>query len=176
MKNLIILFLSLGLTGCFICTKQLPPAPKEEKIEVIVIQPEPTPVIEEVVAPAPKPAVNETSIIGAVTFESDKADLKDMDLEAFDKLCQYLKETPSAALVIEGHTDNSGTNEHNNALSLERAQALAGKFVEAGVTNSIEVLSYGADKPVASNDTEEGRSANRRVDVYIKAAQEASAE
>jgi flagellar motor protein MotB len=42
--------------------------------------------------------------------------------------------------------------------------------------DSIEVFSYGADKPVASNDTEEGRSANRRVDVYIKAAQEASAE
>jgi len=69
---------------------------------------------------------------------------------------------------IEGHTDSSGSAEINQQLSQQRAEAVMQALEARGVDAArLSAEGYGAERPLASNDTEEGRSANRRVEVYL---------
>lgn len=83
-------------------------------------------------------------------------------------LANSLKEYPNTDVVIVGHTDSQGTYEYNQALSERRANAAANYLVSRGVPRSrIRASGLGETEPVASNDTEAGRSQNRRVEVAI---------
>ncbi len=157
MRLLTVLLLSLGLTGCFICTKQ--PLKAEEKPVVVTQQPKPA-------APVKTPFKHKV-VTDAAMFEFDTTNITTINEEAFNGICGYLKENPTAKLIIEGHTDNIGDHEHNKVLGQKRADLIAKKFTDAGVTNKIETVSYGEQKPLASNNTEEGKAANRRVDIYV---------
>ena len=78
--------------------------------------------------------------------------------------------TDNKALVIEisGHTDNTGSDEINNKLSLERANAVKDYLLKGGIdTVRIRTKGYGKSKPKADNATEEGRQINRRVEIEI---------
>ena len=79
-------------------------------------------------------------------------------------------EYDKTAIISQGHTDSTGSEEHNQGLSERRAQSVVNYLVGVGVDASrITALGYGENHPVADNDTTEGRSLNRRVDLLLKA-------
>jgi outer membrane protein OmpA-like peptidoglycan-associated protein len=84
------------------------------------------------------------------------------------ELANAAKADPNSKVVIEGHTDNVGSPAYNQALAMSRAQAVRSALVREGVdANRIEVRSLGEENPMASNDTKQGRSENRRAQVFI---------
>ncbi|WP_380872295.1 hypothetical protein ACFB49_32410 [Sphingomonas sp. DBB INV C78] len=83
-------------------------------------------------------------------------------------LAQLLSAYPNAKAKIVGHTDNVGTAEENRRLSLERAQAVVELLVGRGVNkDQLEAQGMGMDQPIASNDTDAGRSQNRRISIIL---------
>lgn len=104
-----------------------------------------------------------------VMFDTGKSTIKPTMSKFLDKFIRDLKDFPGRALLIQGHTDNVGTDQLNKLLSKQRAQSVANYLIQkGGVSPSlITTEGFGPDKPIASNDTPEGRARNRRVDVTI---------
>lgn len=101
-------------------------------------------------------------------FATGKDIIQASSLASLDELAELLKKYPGWKLKIEGHTDNVGKRESNVALSKKRAEAVKKYLVKKGIAATrFEVLWYGPDKPIASNDNEEGRQKNRRVEMKI---------
>ncbi len=109
------------------------------------------------------------SLQSAVLFDVDRAELKPEARSALEKLVTQITAAGPGTVVIEGHTDSTGTEEHNLDLSQRRAQAVRDYLArqEALKDYRFEVYGYGESRPVASNDTPEGRARNRRVDVMV---------
>ena len=114
-----------------------------------------------------------------VTFESgilfgfNSSALNDSAKVSLAEFAEVLKATPDADVAILGHTDNVGTEKANQSVSEKRAKAVASYLTEQGVEGQIkDVLGMSYTQPVASNDTEEGKAQNRRVEVYMYASQE----
>lgn len=83
-------------------------------------------------------------------------------------LVTIMKCYPTMQVQLEGHTDSTGDAAANKQLSIDRANAIRDLLVQGGVdTTRITTDGYGADKPIASNDTEEGRAKNRRTDLVV---------
>jgi outer membrane protein OmpA-like peptidoglycan-associated protein len=103
-------------------------------------------------------------------FDVNKATLRPESKLELAKLAGILKKYPDTNILVEGHTDATGTEEYNLELSRERAQSvenyLAGQGVDA---TRFTIMGYGESQPVASNETAEGRQLNRRVDIAIMA-------
>ena len=77
-----------------------------------------------------------------------------------------MKQDPSVKFLLGGNASAEGTPEHNMELSVERANAVKSYLVNSGVQeSSLTTKGYGESKPIASNDTEEGRALNRRVEI-----------
>ena len=86
-------------------------------------------------------------------------------LEGIDKI---LAEYPSSTFVIEGHTDNTGSDKINNELSQKRADAVRNYLIENGFpADNVKAKGYGSSKPIGDNNTSKGRQANRRVEIYL---------
>ena len=87
-----------------------------------------------------------------------------------DEAARTLKEEKDIELVIvEGHTDGVGSEGYNMKLSRRRAEAVRGYLVDHGIAPSrIRAEGFGKSRPVASNDTAEGRAQNRRVELHIE--------
>lgn len=85
-----------------------------------------------------------------------------------DSVKTYLDINPDRALTIVGHTDNVGSNTYNDGLGLRRAKSARDYFKKLGVTSEIKTESLGKRKPVATNDTDEGRQKNRRVNFILE--------
>jgi peptidoglycan-associated lipoprotein len=103
-------------------------------------------------------------------FAFGKTDLPDAAKERLDQVVQQLKADPQLIWIeIEGHTDNIGSKEVNERIGLERAEAVKMYlYTQHQIPlHKINVISYGEDKPVAPNNTREGRAQNRRVVVRI---------
>jgi outer membrane protein OmpA-like peptidoglycan-associated protein len=103
-------------------------------------------------------------------FAFGKADLPDPAKERLDQLVTDLKAEPQGIFIeIEGHTDNVGPTEVNHMLGMDRAEAVKRYLYEQHQVplHKINVISYGEDKPVAPNDTRDGRAQNRRVVVRV---------
>ena len=103
-----------------------------------------------------------------IFFETGKGVIKEESGEELNKFLKLLLENPSLVIEIGGHTDNVGAEEANLALSRERAEAIK-KFLELGGVDAkrLTAVGYGPKAPIASNNTEEGRSKNRRVEFKI---------
>lgn len=105
-----------------------------------------------------------------VLFQVDSAVLDAGAQGTLSQVAQVLHDYPKTAVVVQGHTDSTGSEEHNQALSERRAQAvynyLVGRGVDAG---RMTAVGYGESLPVASNGTDFGRQQNRRVDMLLKA-------
>lgn len=106
--------------------------------------------------------------LGDVLFEFAKADLKSGALRNLEPLVTFLKEYPARNIVIEGHTDDIGSESFNLGLSERRANAVRDFLIRSGIAaERISSRGYGEAFPVASNQNEAGRQKNRRVEVVI---------
>ena len=104
-----------------------------------------------------------------ILFDTDSDHLKDESKPTLDALVRTARDQPSWNFAIEGHTDNTGSEAHNQALSEKRAISVKAYLVNAGVdAKRLTTQGFGASRPVASNDTALGRSQNRRVEIVKK--------
>lgn len=112
----------------------------------------------------------------AILFDVDKTDLKPAAQENLKKVATVLNEYPDTDLLIEGHTDSQGSESYNQRLSERRADSVKGFLIEQGVSPSrLKAKGFGEMAPIASNETPEGRSQNRRVEVKIQPNEELKA-
>jgi OOP family OmpA-OmpF porin len=112
--------------------------------------------------------VPRTFVFDHLNFESGTTQLTPDSNKTVSDLAQVLKAYPNAQVQIVGHTDNTGTAAANQVLSMARAEAVKGMLVSQGVgADRISTQGFGADRPVASNDTEDGRARNRRIELNV---------
>lgn len=110
-----------------------------------------------------------------ISFDTNKSDIKPDFRPILDKFAASLVENPYASVNIIGHTDNTGSDEINDPLSLNRAAHVRDYLVARGVaSNRISVAGHGSHEPVAPNDTAANRARNRRVEIFV-AEQQATA-
>lgn len=112
--------------------------------------------------------VAQETAIGGVTFELNAAKLTAEGRATLDGVAQTLASQEDLRLEIAGHTDSIGSEAFNTMLSQQRAEAVRDYLIEKGVAaGRMTAVGYGELEPVASNDTDEGRQANRRVEFRI---------
>lgn len=153
------------------------PADKKMKTTPVPVQCDPPPPLVEIEEktttedndlPTIKYKQGQTIELSNVFFETNKSELLPESIEELDKLWNILYDYPNMIVEIRGHTDNVGTDEDNIALSDARAKAVADYLIKKKTRKKrITWKGYGESKPVATNDTEEGRALNRRVEFYI---------
>ncbi len=121
--------------------------------------------------PAPKPAPPPTRrkiVLRGVNFDFDKATIRPDAQSILEEAAQILKDEPAIDVSVDGHTDAIGTDAYNQRLSERRAQAVREYLVRLGISPSrLRTRGFGESEPVASNDTEEGRAQNRRVELNV---------
>lgn len=110
----------------------------------------------------------EKIILKNIFFETAKYDLKDESQAELKKLIAFLEKNPNLKVEIGGHTDNVGNKQANLLLSQNRAKSVKEFLVSKGITpDRLNSKGYGADTPIASNETEAGRAKNRRTEFKI---------
>lgn len=103
-----------------------------------------------------------------ILFGFDSSTLTDTSKDNVSELAETLKKYEDTEIVIEGHTDDRGTEEYNQKLSERRAESVSSLLTTMGVAGSrVTQVGYGESQPIADNATEEGRRLNRRVEVAI---------
>ena len=103
-----------------------------------------------------------------ILFDIDKSTLQPAAQENLTKLAAILNKYSDTEVLIEGHTDNTGSNEHNMDLSIRRAQSVANYLEGQNVSPTrFRSMGYGEDQPIADNETIDGRTQNRRVEIAI---------
>jgi outer membrane protein OmpA-like peptidoglycan-associated protein len=103
-----------------------------------------------------------------ISFDTGRADIRPTLRPVLDAFARGLQGQPQTEVRIIGHTDNTGSNELNERLSLQRAQATRDYLTARGVAaNQIMVAGRGEREPVADNSSEAGRSRNRRVEIFL---------
>ncbi len=105
-----------------------------------------------------------------ILFAIDSATLTSTSRGALGEVATVISEYPKTAVVIQGHTDSTGSEAHNQALSERRAGAVQGFLAGRGVNQArMAAIGYGEGSPQTSNATADGRSQNRRVNILLKA-------
>lgn len=105
---------------------------------------------------------------GNITFRTDSADLNSQFYKVLDGVAQVAKKYDKTIIEVAGHTDSTGTAEYNKGLSQRRATSVADYLMTRGVAQArIMTAAGGEDHPIANNTTEQGRAANRRVEVTL---------
>lgn len=106
---------------------------------------------------------------GKIRFESGRATIDPDSVGLLDRLIEAALRCPTANIEIAGHTDADGEDSSNQTLSEKRAQAVTDYLVKAGLpANRFTTTGYGSSQPVATNDTDEGKAQNRRIDFLIR--------
>jgi len=152
----------------------IPPAPEASEPASQAIEPGPAP---EPASPAAEPEptwieepVSEEKIatLEGVYFPFDSYRFTPEELETLDQHVVILEEHPEIKVEIGGHTDSRGTISYNRALSRRRARAVKLHLISKGISRErLMVKAYGGSRPVASNETEEGRAENSRVELNV---------
>jgi outer membrane protein OmpA-like peptidoglycan-associated protein len=103
-----------------------------------------------------------------ILFDIDKSGLRPVSETNLAKLATILNKYPDTNILIEGHTDDTGTDDHNMALSKDRAQSVSQYLATVDVKSArFSVAGYGETQPIVTNDSTEGRQKNRRVDIAV---------
>lgn len=162
MKKLIFsVFILLFIFGC--AKKEIAineePIVQEEPIETNIV---------EVQEPEPKPLLEDGTIVGSIYFDYDKFDVRQDMMETLEEAVTKINDNAEMNIVIEGNTDEFGSDEYNFALSNKRALAVKSALITRGIDkNKISVLSFGKTKPVCSDKTDECYQKNRRGDIRL---------
>lgn len=110
----------------------------------------------------------ESLVLNNIFFETNSHTLLPTSHAELNTVIELLQNNPSIKLLVEGHTDNVGNAEHNIKLSQQRAEAIVNYLTEKGIEPSrLQAKGYGFSKPIADNNTEEGRAMNRRTEIKI---------
>jgi len=143
-------------------------------ISPAVAQPQPAPVVTgatgETFPALPSPSeFQETSSLGDAHFAFDRYDIQPSDKPILQQNAKWLKAHEAATLLIEGHTDERGTNEYNLALGERRAKATRDYLVSLGIDGArITVMSYGEERPLCTERAAECWARNRRSHFLVK--------
>jgi len=178
--------LAFSFNGCS-CETQLGTPPKT--VEPPPPPPPPVPPPAPAIEPAPAAAApdreleklkglgkakiegDQIKIPGKLEFDVDKATIRNDtgSTEILTTLADVLKQNPNVTKIrIEGHTDDSGSSEHNHRLSKDRAAAVAKYLQDHGVDpKRVEVVGHGEDKPIVPNDNELHKQVNRRTEFHV---------
>lgn len=120
---------------------------------------------------APTPAPGPDACAGVlrlrgVNFDFDRAEIRAASRPILDQAARRLQQCGSERLQVEGHTDSVGAEGYNQGLSERRARAVRDYLVSRGISGGrISAAGFGETRPIATNDTPEGRFLNRRVEV-----------
>jgi OOP family OmpA-OmpF porin len=130
-------------------------------------EPAPTPIVD--AEPEPEPELVRVEL--DVKFDFDKSRVREESYSDIKNLADFMQQYPQTSTRVEGHTDSVGTDQYNQRLSERRAQAVREVLVnQYGVESQrVDSVGYGEARPVADNNTEEGRQINRRVEAEVEA-------
>jgi outer membrane protein OmpA-like peptidoglycan-associated protein len=107
-------------------------------------------------------------VFDRLNFETATTTLTPDSVPTVANLAAVLKAYPAVAVALEGHTDNTGDAAQNKQLSVDRANAVRDRLVQDGIAGDrISTAGFGQDKPIASNDTTEGKAKNRRTELVV---------
>lgn len=124
-----------------------------------------------------RPSEGEISVrlTNDILFDTDSSALRSTSRTTLNELATNFRQYPDNRINVEGHTDSTGSDAHNQRLSEDRAASVADYLIDRGVgAGSITVYGFGESRPKTTNDTAEGRQLNRRVEIHIQAPQSAS--
>jgi outer membrane protein OmpA-like peptidoglycan-associated protein len=173
--------LCFGLIGCSISLSGSAKATADgsgaiiEGAQPIVVQAD-QPKLPEAPPPPPPPKPTKAKLVGKkivitekVMFEYNKAKIKVESNDLLNEVAEIIKKYPSLKkIAVEGHTDADGSDKYNKKLSQKRADAVKKFLVAAGIEEDrLEATGYGEEKPIADNETDEGKEKNRRVEFNI---------
>lgn len=124
--------------------------------------PPPTPTAPAQGQPEPEP---QAFVLDGILFEPASATIQEESYDRLDRVVEYMTHRASMRIRISGHTDNVGNPRSNQTLSEERAENVRAYLIAGGIDEGrVEAVGYGDQHPVASNDTDEGRQQNRRIE------------
>jgi outer membrane protein OmpA-like peptidoglycan-associated protein len=150
-RQMVMVGISVGWTP----DEEVPPAPP------VAVRPVPASA-----APAP---VKRRFVLRGVNFDFNKANIRADAAPVLDEAIRALRDAPSAGVVVEGHTDSVGTDAYNQRLSERRAAAVRDYLIRGGVAPTrLQAVGFGESRPVASNDTADGRAQNRRAELNVQ--------
>jgi len=125
------------------------------------------PIIKDTVS-AKQTKIESLVLSGDTNFEFDESNLLPISYPALDDLVKTMKEHPEYTWEIGGYTDSIGRDRYNETLSEQRAQSVADYLLKKGVIkNNLKIVGYGKANPIATNETEDGRFLNRRVEIKL---------
>lgn len=117
-------------------------------------------------APAPEPQFEPVVLSSDVTFAFDSSELRPGAESVLNNVAATLRQNPNVRVNIEGHTDAVGSNEYNLGLSQRRADSVRSYLMSRGISGDrMRTAGYGEERPVATNETDQGRAMNRRVEI-----------
>jgi outer membrane protein OmpA-like peptidoglycan-associated protein len=181
MRSKLIFLAPFAFVGCYkatgpeICTPVVTSwgSPVYHCVATPMAVPEMPPVVEKPVEAPPQPRTEVTNeeikLREKVEFETDSAKLLPSSTPLLDEVVTVMKEHPEIEHVrVGGHTDSTGDKAHNVKLSDDRAASVKQYLVDHGIApERLASKGYGETRPIADNNTEEGRAQNRRVDIHI---------
>jgi outer membrane protein OmpA-like peptidoglycan-associated protein len=110
------------------------------------------------------------NIPSSVTFDTSSYAIKPSFAPVLDQLAQTLQQNPEVVVSVVGHTDSTGSLQYNQTLSVNRAESVTGYLGQRGIApQRLSATGMGPNQPIADNNTEAGRAANRRVEIYLRA-------
>jgi peptidoglycan-associated lipoprotein len=168
---LVLVAAMVAMTGCAKKAKEAPPAPPTPPPAAAPAPtptPTPAPAPPPTPAPAPAPPALQSADLKPVFFDYDAYTLSAEGRAVLDGNARLLRDNPTVKLVLEGHCDERGTAEYNQALGERRAQAARDYLVNAGIDASrLSVISYGKERPFATGHDEAAWAQNRRAEFSI---------
>jgi len=174
-QHLGVLFVSSTLALTVGCASKTPEPEPIEKQEVVEVQSEPA-------AAIPAPVVNHRAVdlppLDSITvyFDYDSSKIKATELGLIDTHANYLMENSDQRLVLEGHTDERGSDEYNNELGERRAKAIYNSLIDQGIApNQIRIVSFGESQPEVLGRDEDAWRSNRRVEFAYELSEQQQA-